>query len=195
MLILYFILATLLYILIVWICKNRRSTYAIHMIYQDGKSVAHIPFEKELLSESLIESRRNHGLSLWQASQALGTSMMNIFLVEHGFKIPTDDFIYLLTKLECVQKIDDRYYVSEGCWLEDWCLNNCKEYVSMDILEQRRNARINQDISISEIIPMENVTFDDYIFRGNPMIFIFTAISVQAQDIPPEEVREEIMKG
>ena len=42
---------------------------------------------------------------------------------------------------------------------------------------------------------MENVTFDDYIFRGNPMIFIFTAISVQAQDIPPEEVREEILKG
>jgi hypothetical protein len=185
----YISIIVFVYVLIVRRNVNSKSTPLVLMIYEDGKSVGDVALPAKIFSEAMRIDRAERGCSLLDIANLLEMSVIDLFLLEHGLKISPEAFLHFMMVTEEVEEVEGRYVLIENSPLMEWCRKSCKGYAISQLSDEEKNVDVEPQISLPEVFPTQSVSFDEYVFKGTPMVLIRTEIlSLEAQDVPVENV-------
>ena len=182
----YYVLAiVLLYALIAYISMKAKSAVAVLMVYKDCKLIGVIPFYARDFGRGVHNARRDEGWSLFDFAKTVGFNPLSLFLIEHGYKIPSSNFLDFFVKAGMIVQYEDTYVVSGNSELMKWCMDGCNRVVLRDFDEVPKNVKITQSATVPQVLIDSNLSFDEYIFKGNPMLYIVTNIvSVDVEENP-----------
>lgn len=155
------------------------------MIYENGKSVGDVPFPAKIFSEAMRLDRANRNFSLLDSANLLEMSVIDIFLLEHGLKISPGAFLHFMIVTKEVEEVEGKYVVIENSPLMEWCRNTCKGYALSQLSDEEKNVSVEPQTSLLEVFPAQSLSFDEYVFKGTPMVIIRVEIlSLGVQQVP-----------
>lgn len=182
----YYVFAVLfLYALIAYINMKVKSVVAVLMVYKDYKLIDVIPFYARDFGRGMRNARRDEGYSLFDFAEMVGFNPLNLFLIEHGYKIPSLNLLDFFVRAGMIVQYEDIYVVSKNSELMKWCMDGCDRAILRGLGEVPKNVEITQSATVPEVLIDSDLSFDEYIFKGNPMLYIATYIvSVDVKEIP-----------
>ena len=186
----YLLIMVLLYALIVLVSKSIFSTVAVLGVHKVEKSLDSIRIFAVEFGSWIHGERLIRRLSRWAFAREYGLTWRQLYLLEHGFKISSDALMNFLIAFGEVELYEDRYILTEESYLFDWCDELC------DKIKAIEQSEIPEDVDLEPLLTLPTVyeappcTFDDYIFRGKPMLCFFTSIVLEKSEVPAENVEK-----
>ena len=173
----YYVLAImLLYFLIAYINMKTKSAVMVLMVYQNYEIVGIIPFYSKDFGRGVRNARKSEGYSLFDFAGLVEFSALELWSIEHGYKIESSEFLGFLIRSKEILEYDDGYIISPGSRLMEWCIDSCNKITLERLKEVQKDVTIISSTTVPEVVINEDLTFDEYIFKGHPMIFITTDI-------------------
>ena len=183
--------AFLIYIAVCYVFMKVKSAVAVLMIYKDAELIDVVPFYARDFGWGIREAREKQGMSRMNLSVLSGLSWMDVFLMEHGYKISPKAFLNFLMASKEVREWCGIYQLTEGSEFIDWCDKNCDDAALIGIEDVQKKIKCSYERSIPEVL-VNDLSFNEYIFKGEPMIYICTSImDVKIEEIPQEDFCEE----
>ena len=116
---------------------------------------------------------------------------MQLYLLEHGLKISSDALMNFLIAFGEVEIYEDGYILGECSYLFDWCDELCDKIKAIEQSELPDDVDLEPQLTLPYVYQAPPCSFDEYVFRGKPMLCFFTSIVLEKAEVPVENLNEE----
>jgi hypothetical protein len=186
----YLFFGGILYVVITIVCIRHKSKVAELGIEKDGKIVEWIPYYSRVFMDELHGARMASGLSFVDFCDDVGLSYWDWFLLECGYKVPPKILLGLFVNAGIVEVEKEGYFLRKDCELIKWCMEASLRCILNQVGESDKSIHITPHMT-KPLVCIGDPSFDEYIFKGQPMLYFYTSISYEVDEVIVESIEKE----